>query len=114
MLRLGEGMTWDALAVELDRLSDFALGHGDWNGVTLHWIAQNEENWNKLAGGNYRAAAKKPAEMTIAQRRQARFAPRKESGTEEATHNPLSFSRMVEALDLSPAQAARLRSHRPQ
>ena len=133
MLRLGEGMTWDALAVELDRLSDFALGHDQWNGVTLHWIAQNSENWTKLAAGNYRRPAEKRTE-TIAQRRKSLMAPRKEntgeqppkppsvqnqtpgpdSGIVAATPNPLSFSQIVEALNLSPAQAARLRSHRPQ
>ena len=114
MRRIGEGMTWDALVVELDRLSDFGLGRDpQWNGITLHWLAKNEENYTKLTCGNYRRPAEKPAEMTIAQRRALRMAPRKESGTEEATHNPLSFSRMVDALDLPAEQAARLRSHTP-
>ena len=55
MLRIGEGMTWDAMVVELERLSDFALGlTPKWNGVTLHWLAENETNWTKLAAGNYR------------------------------------------------------------
>ena len=124
MRRIGEGMTWDALAVELDRLSDFALGRTPkWNGVTLHWIAQNEENYTKLTCGNYRR--QEPTEtigerhhrldllaydeaQTIAQRHQ-RMTPRKEKSTFDA----VNYAKIVASINLSPDQAARLRAPAP-
>ena len=79
MRRISERMQWDTLEPELELLSDFGLGRNpNWNGVTLHWIADNGDNWTKLVGGNYRRPVEKPAE-TIAQRRRSRMAPRKEA-----------------------------------
>ncbi len=53
--RIREGLSWEMIAPELDRLSDFALGKTDkWNGVTFYWLTDNEENWCKLQAGNYR------------------------------------------------------------
>lgn len=53
--RVAEGFDWPAVLAELKRVDDFALGRTDrWNGITLHWLLENDTNWTKVAEGNYR------------------------------------------------------------
>ena len=52
--REAEGMSWRKVYPELRRLDEFALGRTDrWNGITLHWIVNNSDNWLKLLGAGY-------------------------------------------------------------
>lgn len=61
--RLREGFDWEAIRPELDRIDGFARGETQqWNGITLHWLVENDTNWTKLVAGNYRDRARKGPE----------------------------------------------------
>ena len=73
LTRIGEGLAWDELVKELDRLDDFSLGRTErWNGVTFQWLTDNEENWQKVVNGNYRRKAPRDRERaTVAAEQEA-------------------------------------------